>query len=480
MSQRQGVGFMANSMSNLVVGGATLGYAVIVPASVVRLFGTDLYGTWYLAFQLAAYVLLLDLGSQFVVINEASTPLPDSGAARVTTAAMLAQSGLAVVVVGSATAWAGLTGQARLAQLFMILGAAAVASLLATTVKAWFGGLQRAHMPALWLVGARVAGIAGLAVAIATDSGIVALTMAVAVPQLVVHAGLLVWAHRPPSPWARPDRAAFLRLFRSTLPLALWTVCGVLIAGVDIFVVRAVDPSELGMYAIALPLLAVPTGIVTAAIAAWLPRVARAEASRPKGGRESTLTGTTVMTAALSVGAIVFVVHADDIVRLWAGPGQWDSAATYLRLLYLASCLRFVFLPWVILLVARGDQRRITLAPVTEATTNLVASVILGLWLGAIGVALGTLAGAVVASVLYLAWGIPRTAGTGIALSALLGAARDAWLPLAAATGLAFLMLTDSPAFWRNVATTIAVGVQVWWCFDRRSTVLEPVAQLKP
>ncbi len=468
MSERQGIGFLGNSLANLLVGAAALGYTVIVPAAVVREFGPDRYGTWYLAFQVAAYILLLDLGSQYVVTHEAATPAPDGRAARVTTAAVVSQAGLAVLVLGTATAWAALTGQGTLARLVVVLGVAAVASLLASTLRAWFGGLERAHVPAVWLVGARLASIVGLAAALAAGSGLVALTVAVAAPQLVVHAGLLLWANRPPSPWARPDRAAFVRLARSTAPLAVWTVSGILIAGVDIFVVRAVDPSEVGRYAVALPLLAVPMGVATATMNAWMPRVALAQARRSEGGRDPTLTATTLMAAALAVGAVVFVALAEDLVRLWAGAGDWDSATTYLQLLYVALCLRFAFLPWSMLVVVRGDQRRITAAPVVEAVVNLGASLALGAWLGAVGVALGTLVAAVVAVVVYLTWAVPRTAQSGVTVPGLARAVAEAWPPVAVTAVLAAVTLGGAGPLWRTLAAAVALTVDAWWLLGRR------------
>lgn len=474
MSRREGIGFFGNSMANLVVGAAALGYAVIVPAVVVRRFGTDLYGTWYLAFQVAAYVLLLDLGSQWIVTKVASTLSRDAGAARLTTAAMAAQAGLAVAVIGLAAAWALLAAQGDLAPLVLILGAAAATSLLASTVRAWFVGLQQAHLPALWLVGARLGAVAGLGLGLAAGAGLVTLTLAVALPQVVVNAGLLLWSRRPPSPWARPDREAFTRLYRSTMPLALWTVCGVIVAGVDIFVVRAVDPSEVGRYAIALPLLAIPIGVVTAAISAWMPRLAAAEAAGAEGGREPALAATAVMVGALAVGAVAFVALAGDVVRVWAG-GSGGSAAAYLRLLYVATALRFAFLPWSVLVLVRGEQRAITPAPVAEAVVNLVASVLLGLWLGAIGVALGTLAGSMVAAGLYLGWAVPRTAGSGVTTAGLLQAARSAWPPVAAAAGAALVGATGAPAVVRVLTGLAAVAVGGWWLAGRRRRPAEVV-----
>ena len=468
MSRQGSISFLGNSMANLLVGAATLGYAVIVPAAVVRSFGPDLYGTWYLAFQVAAYVVLLDLGSQYVVTNEAATPGADRRAARLTTAAVLAQSALAVLVLGIAAGWAALTNQGTLARLMAVLGVAAIASLLASTVRAWFGGLERAHVPAVWLIGARLASVVGLGLALTAGSGLVTLIVAVAAPQLVVCGGLLLWARRPPSLWARPDRAAFVRLLRRSAPLALWTISGIVIAGVDIFVVRVIDPAEVGRYAVALPLLAIPTGAVTATMTAWMPRLARAEAGDPHGGQRPTLVATTVMAAALSVGAIPFVAFAEDLVRLWAGPGDWDSAATYLRLLYLASCLRFVFLPWSMLVVVRGEQGRITAAPPTEAVVNLAASIVLGAWLGAVGVALGTLVGAAFAAVIYLAWAVPRTARSRITPPALARAIGGAWLPFAATAALAAVALGGAGPLWRGAVALAVVTVDAWWMIGRR------------
>jgi O-antigen/teichoic acid export membrane protein len=303
--------------------------------------------------------------------------------------------------------------------------------------------------------------------------------MAVALPQLCVHAALLAWAHRPPSPWARPDRQAFAQLFRGTGPLALWTVCGILIGGVDIFIVRVVDPSEVARYAVALPLLAVPTGVVTAAVTAWMPRITQAESARTQGGREPTLIGTTLLVAGLSIGALAFVGGADGLVRLLAGSGQWRAAVGYLQLLYLATALRFAMLPYVVLIVVRGEQGKLMLSPVAEAATNVVASVVLGLAFGAVGVALGTLGGAVVGVAAHLVRSVRRTVATGLTSSDLLAAAARAWPTVAAATVLGALAVGRASWPWRGVAAVVAVAVDGWWLLDHARSMRAPFAPLE-
>jgi O-antigen/teichoic acid export membrane protein len=209
-------------------------------------------------------------------------------------------------------------------------------------------------------------------------------------------------------------------------------------------------------------------GVATATMTAWMPRVALAEARGPEGGRDPTLTATTLMAAALALGAVVFVALAEDLVRLWAGAGDWGSAATYLQLLYLALCLRFVFLPWSMLVVVRGEQSRITGAPVAEAVVNLGASLLLGTWLGAIGVALGTLVAAAVAAGVYLIWAVPRTDRSGVTSSGLARAVAQAWPPLAATAALVAVTIAGAGRGWRGLAATVALTVDAWWLLRRR------------
>src|SRR3712207_4139965 len=103
-----------------------------------------------------SYVLLLDLGSQYLVTNDAAVMAGEERPARLATAAITVQVALSAAVLGLAAAWATATGQTTLRALIGILGGSAVASLLASTIRAWFVGLRRAHVPAVWLVGARL------------------------------------------------------------------------------------------------------------------------------------------------------------------------------------------------------------------------------------------------------------------------------------------------------------------------------------
>jgi O-antigen/teichoic acid export membrane protein len=65
--------------------------------------------------------------------------------------------------------------------------------------------------------------------------------------------------------------------------------------------------------------------------------------------------------------------------------------------------------PYSVALIGTGQQRLVILAPIMEGVTNLIASVVLGYLLGAIGVAYGTLCGAVVGVLANMFYSMPRT-----------------------------------------------------------------------
>ena len=80
-----------------------------------------------------------------------------------------------------------------------------------------------------------------------------------------------------------------------------------------------------------------------------------------------------------------------------------------LAVLIVANIIRLIGAPYSIVLIAAGQQSYIKVSPLSEGITNLLASVVLGLHYGAIGVALGTLIGSVVSIGSHLWYSMPRT-----------------------------------------------------------------------
>jgi O-antigen/teichoic acid export membrane protein len=103
------------------------------------------------------------------------------------------------------------------------------------------------------------------------------------------------------------------------------------------------------------------------------------------------------------------LIYAGPILHLWIGERYVASGAPLLAALIVANIIRLIGLPYAIILVAAGQQSYIKVSPLSEGFSNLIASVILGSLYGGIGVAMGTLCGAVVSLAAHLWYSMPRT-----------------------------------------------------------------------
>jgi O-antigen/teichoic acid export membrane protein len=72
--------------------------------------------------------------------------------------------------------------------------------------------------------------------------------------------------------------------------------------------------------------------------------------------------------------------------------------------------IRLCGLPYATLLLGTGQQKQVIISPLAEGITNLVASIVGAYYLGAVGVALGTLVGSFVSIGMHLFYNVPRTA----------------------------------------------------------------------
>jgi len=81
---------------------------------------------------------------------------------------------------------------------------------------------------------------------------------------------------------------------------------------------------------------------------------------------------------------------------MWVGHAYAARSAVYLQLLVVGNIVRQLASPYVIGVVATGKQHLATIAAIAEASVNLGLSIWLVQRYGAIGVAVGTVVGAVV------------------------------------------------------------------------------------
>lgn len=381
--------FVRNASSNLLVGGAGLAYAVAVPAIVVRRFGVDAYGTWFGAFQLAAYILVLDLGTQILIANSAATEDHD-GQARLVSAALLLQLGAAAAVSAAMAAGGAILRGMPFAGYVALLCAGASLSLLAATVRSWYIGRQRAGLASLWTVFSRISAVGAASGAAVLKAPLLTLTAYLTLVPAAMLVLFLVVSVTHERLLVIPSVTDLRHVAARTSHLALWAILGLSVSGFDIYIVYWFDRAHAGEYAIALAAISVPTGIATAVAGAWSPILARART-------RASLTTDAISKAAglLAIGSILFIGLPRIVFTLWLGAAP-PLATTATELLYVGQAIRLVLLPWVTHAVLEEAHAPLTTPAVAEAVVNLGASMLLGSFFGAIGVAGGTVAGSLV------------------------------------------------------------------------------------
>jgi O-antigen/teichoic acid export membrane protein len=100
-----------------------------------------------------------------------------------------------------------------------------------------------------------------------------------------------------------------------------------------------------------------------------------------------------LIVVASGVPLLLYGFHA---LRFWMGQDFAASSVSILQVLVLANMIRFIGLPYSAMLLGTGKQWFATVAAVGEAGSNFIASIFLAKHIGAIGVAYGTLVGALV------------------------------------------------------------------------------------
>jgi O-antigen/teichoic acid export membrane protein len=100
---------------------------------------------------------------------------------------------------------------------------------------------------------------------------------------------------------------------------------------------------------------------------------------------------------------------AGPLFQWWIGPQLARVAVPVFALLIFANGMRLWCAPYVNYLVGVGLQREIYLSPIVEGIANLGASIVLAIMIGAIGVAWGTVIGAVLGVGAQYFYNFPRT-----------------------------------------------------------------------
>lgn len=385
------------------------------------------FSAWALILQLAAYVNYLDLGIQVALARWTAHTHERKDLQRrnevVTSGVIIlaVSAGVALFIAGILT-WQlpriypsippVLLPQVRMG-LFFVAGALALA-LPGSTYTGVLVGLNKSDMAGLLVAVTRILAGAGVIV-LARIGAPLSILAAFLGFFYLLNALLQVWMAHKHCPGLVVSSKFISRLQIKAVAadcayLSAWNLGMFLVSGLDIALVGRFSFRDLGAYSVASTLVLFVAGINGAIFASMLAPIAALHANREleKIGRlvlKSTRIG--IYITALTCLPLLFA--GKIILAYWVTPAYARTAWPILLVLVIANMIRLAATPYSVAVLGTGQQKLIVLSPLIEGVVNLLFSIVLGMRMGAMGVAVGTLIGAAVGLAAVTMFFVQRT-----------------------------------------------------------------------
>jgi O-antigen/teichoic acid export membrane protein len=400
---------------------------MVLPPILVRHMPLAAYAVWILILQVVGYLGYLDFGLQTAVgryiafaDEKKDADLRDGVfSTAVIGLAIAALLGFAVILVAAAACRlifpsipVALGPPMRIA--ILIVGFSVALGLPASAWNGIFVGLQRYEIPAITTGTCKLLSAAGLIWAALTGKSLVFMAMIVAAANLFSYA-LQFGAVRRVASNIRfrvelITRSMIRELWEYCFSLTVWSFGMLLVGGLSLILVGRFQFSAVAPYGISATLIAFLAGLQNAIFGVLIPHAAGLHANQDSKAIGNLLIKTTKLgVLLLLLTGLPLIVFASPIVGAWIGPQFAQIGGSILTILVFGHLVRLIGTPYATILIGTGQQRLVLISPLMEGVSNLVASVLLGLKYGAIGVAWGTLIGAVVGMLTHVVYNIPRT-----------------------------------------------------------------------
>lgn len=419
-----------NAVSNLGRGGVGAMVALLLPPILVRHMPTTSYAVWVLILQVSAYMGYLDFGLQAAIgryvafanekkdwnFRDGIFSTAFAGLSIAATAGMLL---VLIVALASHRIFPSvppsLIVSMRLSMLIVGVSAA-----LGLPASAWNGvliGLQRFDVPAVTTGATRVLSAVGLILAVLGGWPLIAMATIFAGANLLSY-GLQFAALR----WLAPDirfqkRLVTMPIIRElsgySFSLTVWTLSMLLINGLDLLLVGRLEFNAVTPYSVAATLIVFLGGIQSAIFGVIMPHAAQLHAHQDAAALGNLLLKATKLgVLLLLLTGLPLIVFSAPTIRTWIGSPFLPLGGRVLMVLVTANMIRLTGIPFASILIGTGQQRLVVLTPFVEGVTNFFFSIALGLKYGAIGVAWGTLIGAIAAALANIGYNLPRVRGS--------------------------------------------------------------------
>jgi O-antigen/teichoic acid export membrane protein len=411
MYKKEKLILVKNAIANVIRGGATALVAIALPPFLTRLMSPSAFGAWVLILQLSAFVGYLDFGIQTAVgrfVAHANERGDTEHRDRIvnTSLAVLSLTCLVCILATAIAAFllprffsqlpSSLVADTRVA--FVLVASSLAIGLPASVINGIFVGLQRNEIPAATIGGSRIFSAVLLILVIRQGGNLRQMAVAVALVNLATYLiQYIIFRRMAPRARLSPrlvSRKTSRELFDYCWSLTIWSFAMLLITGLDITLVGHFQFGAVAFYAVAASLVTFIAGLQNAVFNALIPATAvlHARGDPAELGR--------IMIVATRYGAFLLlltglpiIILARNVLTLWVGSAYAAHGVRLLQVLVAANIIRLSATPYVVTLIGAGQQKLLVVTPILEGFSNLLVSVAAGYFLGAMGVALGTLLG---------------------------------------------------------------------------------------
>nr|WP_274602720.1 oligosaccharide flippase family protein [Sphingomonas sp. CFBP 13728] len=407
-------------MWNVLGGMSSAIVAVLVPPFLTRLLPPEAYGAWAIALQIGTYVNLFGMGVQIAVGRYvAFHHQPEATAERDAIVAsafwcILIAAIIGILIIGCVAlntdrlfpqlspVW-----RADSALATGLLGLSFGIGLLGSVFGSVFLGLQKSHVPAMTQMVGRVAQ-AILLIAAAQTRSLTIMAIAHLIGSIGICSVLIyLWSTRTAKPTIAPklvSRKSLKALADFCVTLTVWNLAMLLVSGLDLIIISRYDFGSVPYYAVSLTLVSFITGTLQSMAGALPPAAATMQSTGDQRQlHDLFLRSTSLMAVAALLVSAPLMFLGQGILHLWVGEVYADNAYYILALLAVANVIRTCLLPYGMIAIGTGQQRRMLYTPLIEGVVSLALSLWWGSLFGAIGVAAAKIVSAGIGIALLLA-----------------------------------------------------------------------------
>jgi O-antigen/teichoic acid export membrane protein len=416
-----------NAFANICRGGATALVALMLPPFLSRVLSKDAYGTWLLILQLSTYVSFLDFGIQtavgrYVAHHNQLGEIKERDSLVSTALAILTGSAILATIGISILAWqlpnlfkdmpAALHQDAQLA--LLCIGSSLAIALPFSVFGGIFIGLQRYDIPA-WIIGlSRLCG--GLFVIIVASTSNSIVMMAIVMGITNIGSGLFQFlaykrlASNIQISKQGISKATGLEISSYCLSLSVWTIGMILVSSLDTLIIGYFDYKSVVYYSLAASLTGFVTSIHGSIFGVIMPKAAAIGAQQDREALGHLLISTTRYgVILLAITSLPLLLGSKWLLTLWVGSDYANHTSLLLQIIVVGNFIRYIGAPYATIAIAVGAQKQIISSPIIEGLVNIIVSIILTAFYGAIGVAIGTVCGAFVSLTMHFFYNLPRT-----------------------------------------------------------------------